>query len=291
MSKAEGGRRKAEGNGRLSCAALALRYFLASSFLLSPSALVWAAHPFITDDSGTQGAGNWQLELQAQRNRNDYTADAGAGPVNQERRLTLFSPVLTYGLLDTLDIALGLNHQRYRVTENGATTDEANGTSDSTLELKWRFYEEGNFSLAVKPGLSLPTGDENRGLGTGKISWGVNIIATYEMEPWTLLGNIAYFRPRFKLPQDEAGAQEQLWRVSGGATYALRGDVKLVGELGVRTNEARNDPFQPGRNGQFAMLGAIYSPTKKIDLDIGLRKGLNRAEADTVLLAGATFRW
>lgn len=264
---------------------------LASAFLLPPSALTWAAHPFLTDDGGTQGAGGWQLELHAQRNRHDASADTGAGPVRQQSRPTLFSPVLTYGLLDNLDIALGLNYLRFDTAENGIVTEDARGRSDTVLELKWRFYEKGDFSLAVKPGLTLPTGDENRGLGAGRASWGVNFIATQEVAPWTLLGNISYARPRFKLPQDEAAVRDSLWRVSGGAAYALSGNVKLVGEAGLRTNEARNDPFLPGRNGQFAMLGAIWSPTKKTDLDVGVRKGLNRAETDTVLLAGATFRW
>jgi len=34
-----------------------------------------AAHPYITDDTGTQGSGNWQLELMAERDRNARTAD------------------------------------------------------------------------------------------------------------------------------------------------------------------------------------------------------------------------
>ena len=279
-----------EGRNNSRCAAV-VALLVSSSLVTHHSSLSWAAHPFLTDDTGTQGAGNWQLELQAQRNRHDYTADAGAGPVRQERRQTLFTPVLTYGLLDDLDVALGLNYLRHRTVENGAVTDEASGVSDSSLELKWRFYEKDDFSLALKPGVSLPTGDESRGLGTGRASWSVGLIATHEAGPWTFLGNVAYARLRFKLPQDEAGAREDLWRVSGGATYSLDERVKLAGELGARTNEARDDPFQPGRHGQFAMLGAIYSPTKKIDFDIGLRKGLNRAETDTVLLAGATFRW
>ena len=250
-----------------------------------------AAHPFITDDTGTQGAGNWQLELLAQRNRLDRTADAGAGPVRQDRRATIINPVLTYGLLDNLDLAVGLNHLRYRVTEDGAVTDEASGMSDSALELKWRFYESGEFSLALKPGLSLPTGNENRGLGTGRTSWGASLIAAYEAGPWTFMGNVAYTRLRFSLLQDEAATREDLWRLSGGATWSVADGVRLVGELGIRTNEARDDPFQPGRNGQFAMLGAIYSPDKKVDLDVGVRRRLNRAEPDTVILIGATFRW
>src|SRR5262245_53647032 len=137
---------------------------LASSFIVPPSS-AWAAHPFITDDTGTQGAGNWQLELQGQENRHSHTANDGTGPVNQERRPRAFTTVLTYGLLDNLDIALGLNYLRTRVTENGIVVDDASGMSDSSLEMKWRFYEKDDFSLALKPALSLPTGDENRGLG------------------------------------------------------------------------------------------------------------------------------
>ena len=282
----EGGRRNAEGTRH---AKAVLCMVLASSFLLPPSSLVWAAHPFITDDAGTQGAGNWQLELMAQRD--DHGHAAADGPVQLRGRLTLFNPVLTYGLRDNLDIALGLNYLRHRDSDIGFATDSANGMADSSLELKWRFYDENGFTMALKPGVSLPTGDEIKGLGSGKSSWGVNFIGGYEAKPWSFMGNVAYFRTRFKLPQDVADNRSNLWRISAGAAYSMSEQLRFTGELGVRTNEARNDPFLPGRNAQFAMLGAIYSPTEKIDLDIGLRKGLNQAEADTVLLIGATFRW
>ena len=250
-----------------------------------------AAHPFITDDAATQGAGNWQLELLGSRERHDRIADVGDGPVQQRSKTTLFSPVIAYGLRQNLDVALGLNYAHYRVFENGALTSAASGASDSTLELKWRFHEEGSFSLALKPGVLLPTGDENRGLGTGRASWGVSLIADYEAEPWVWLANVAYARARFKLPQDQADHRSDLWRVSGGAEYILHKQLRLVGEVGMRTNPARNHAFLSGGSGQFAMLGMIYSPGEKIDFDVGLRKGLNRAEGDTTVLVGATFRW
>jgi hypothetical protein len=211
--------------------------------------------------------------------------------VQQQSRLTLLSPVLTYGVLDNLDVALGFNHLRYRDTQNGALVAEANGRSDTVLELKWRFYEKDDLSLALKPAVTLPTGDENRGLGTGRTSWGLDLIADHETGAWVWLANAAYARARFRLPADQAAYRSDLWRLSAGAEYIVREDFRLAGEFGVRTNEARNNPFLPGRNGQFAMLGVIWSPTKKIDFDAGLRKGLNRAETDTVVLAGATFRW
>jgi hypothetical protein len=265
----------------------ALQFVLVSSFILHPSSFGWAAHPFITDDAGTQGAGNWQLELMAQRDRHDATA----GGIRQSSRSTLINPVLTYGLFETIDVALGVNRERFRVTESGAPAVEASGWGDSSLEIKWRFYDADGLSFALKPGVSLPTGNESRGLGLGRTSWGLNLIADYDVKPWAWFANLAYFHARFANPQDAAGQRDDLWRVSGGTTYAVRDNLWLAAELGVRTNEARDDPFLPGRRAQYAMLGLIFSPAEKIDLDIGVRKGLNRAETDTVFLVGATFRW
>src|SRR5688572_20953281 len=112
--KDEGGREYKSVRRRAAVAAL--QFVLVSTFILHPSSFGWAAHPFITDDAGTQGAGNWQLELMGQRDRHE----AAAGGVQQSSRSTLFNPVLTYGLLDNLDIAFGLSRERFRVTENGA---------------------------------------------------------------------------------------------------------------------------------------------------------------------------
>lgn len=289
--KSEGERRKAKVQGRLRRITATLPFVATSAFCLLPSALGWAAHPFVTDDTGTQGVGNWQLELMAQRDRHSALGDAGAGPVQQRSRLTLFNPVLTYGISETVDVALGLNYLNNRTSENGIVVEDASGKGDSTLEVKWRFYDNDGVSLALKPGLSLSTGNEDKGLGTGRASWSVNLIGMIEPKPWAFFGNVAYGHPRYKLAQDAADNRDRLWRVSAGATLAVGGNVRLAGEAGVRTNEARNDPFLPGRHARFAMLGAIYSPTDKIDLDIGVRKGLNHAETDTVLLMGATLRW
>lgn len=272
-------------------AALGLRLLITSAVWVPPTAFVWAAHPLITDDTGTQGKGNWQLELQGDILRSDRTVDTGSGPVEQKRKSNAFVPVLSYGILDNLDIQFGLSHLRLRTTENGVVTEDESGMSDSTLEFKWRFLEAGPFSLAVKPGLLLPTGNEDKGLGTGSTSWGVAVLATYDADPWTFLGNVAYTKARFKLPQDAADNQSNLWRVSGGLSYAVAGDVRLVGEAGLRRNESKNDPFMPDKTSQFAMIGIIYSPSKNMDFDAGFRKNLNDAEFDNAYLVGATFRW
>jgi hypothetical protein len=265
--------------------------YLISSLIPHPSSHAWAAHPFITDDTGTQGKGNWQLELQYEYGRNDATADAGSGPVRQVSKASVFTTVLTYGLLENLDMALGLNYLNQRVIENGVSTEDSSGMADSTIELKWRFYEADGLSFALKPGVILPTGDENKGLGTGRTSWGIALLATYEAEPWMFLGNVAYSKIRYKLPQDAAENHSHLWRVSGGVSYAATGKLRLVGEGGLRRNEAKDDAFLPDGTSQFGMVGIIYSPTKNMDFDAGFRKNFNNAELDKTYLVGATFRW
>jgi len=271
-------------------AGAAFRGFVACGSLAT-AAGAFAAHPFVTDDAGTQGKGHWQLELIAEHTTNSATADLGAGIVRHESRESVFVPVLTYGLLDNLDIALGGAHVRGHAAEDGAPADETSGQGDSSLELKWRFYEADGLSLALKPGITLTTGDENKGLGTGKTSWGATLILAYEAGPWQLLANVAYQRANHALQADRDASRADLWRVSAGFGYALADEWRLVGEAGMRTNAARDDPFAPAATAQFAMIGVIYSPADRIDLDVGIRSGLNRAEPDTTFLAGATFRW
>lgn len=269
------------------CSRTVLNALLASSFILQPSSCGWAAHPFLTDDAGTQGKGNWQLELQGDFLRDERTA----GGIERKDKANSYTSVLSYGILENLDVQVGVSYVGTRTADNGMTVADESGMGDSTIELKWRFYENNGFSLGLKPTLLLPTGNEDKGLGTGKTSWGIALLATYEAEPWTFLGNVAYSHVRFKLPQDAEENRSDVWRVSGGASYALTGEVRLVGELGLRSNESKNDVFLPDSTSQFGMLGAIWSPTKKIDLDAGFRRTFNSGDARNAYLVGATFRW
>lgn len=68
-------------------------------------------------------------------------------------------PVFSYGITDNADFVLGIMYQYIRTIENETTTTE-DGISDISIELKWRFYEKEGISFALKPGITLPTGDE-----------------------------------------------------------------------------------------------------------------------------------
>jgi hypothetical protein len=252
---------------------------------------VGAEQPYVTDDTGTQGRGNWQLELTGKYIHHDRTAEVGGARIDQERKVSVVGPVLTYGVTDNIDAAIGAAYLRDRITENGVTVQDSEGAGDTIVEIKWRFYEQNGLSLAVRPGVGLPTGDEDKGLGTGAVSWGVNGILTYESGAWTWLANLAYTQAHFKSSQDADANRQHLWRLSGGLGYRLNEKLKLAAEAGIRTNPARDDPFLTGHNGHFVTLGVIYSPAEKIDLALGLRRSTNSDESDWMIPLGLTVRW
>ena len=250
-----------------------------------------AGPPYITDDTGTQGRGNWQLELVGEYIHHNRSAPVAGATVDQERTVTAFGPTLTYGVAENVDISLTPTYGRDRITENGTVVHDEQGLGDTVAEIKWRFYEQKGLSFAVKPALVLPTGDENKGLGTGSVSWGVNGIVTYDSGPWSWFANLVYAEANFKRPEDSQANHRHLWRLSGALSYRVREKLQLAAEVGIRTNPAKDDPFLPGNNGHFAMLGFIYSPSDKVDIALGFRKNVNQGEADSAFPLGVTFRW
>jgi hypothetical protein len=82
-------------------------------------------------------------------------------------------------------------------------------------------------------------------------------------------------------------ARKDLWSVSTALVWKIKPAVQLALDIGAYRNTDRSASQNPA----FAILGLIYSPHEKLDLDIGLRKGLNKAEVDHAAGAGITIRW
>lgn len=230
-------------------------------FLLSAAELQ-AAHPLITEDTGTQGAGGWQLELFGEEGEAQAT----------RARLDRHDAVLSYGLADTLDLQAGVPWVR----------QQSSGMGDATLDLKWRFFERGPLSLGLKPGISLATGDDGKGLGAGRVGWGTLLILSYDHGPWAFHAHAGYKRNRNTL-----GERDALTHVSGAIAGQAAPGVKLVIDVARVTSP---DPAvsQPER---YLVFGAIWSVTKDFDLDLGLKVGSGGAALDEALLLGMTVRW
>lgn len=242
-----------------------------------------ATHPLITDDTGTQGKGKFQVEMNGEMSRDKESP----GGVETKESGAEMAAAFSAGVLDSVDFVIGAPWLWSRVWENGVVVGDANGIGDVSLEIKWRFLEYKGLSLAVKPGITLPTGNENRGLGNGKASYGVTMIATQELDPFTFHVNASYTRNEFKLDADKDANRSDIWHGSIAAMYEVVKDLQLVANIGMESNVDRTSGTWPA----FILGGVVYSVTENLDLDCGVKGGLTSPEADIALLAGVAYRF
>jgi len=233
-----------------------------AAFLFASSA--HGAHPLNTEDTGTQGKGRWQLELNGERNRDRVGDDTVRG--------AQAAAVLSYGLAETLDLQAGVPW---------LDTGPQQGVSDAIAAVKWRFWEREALSFGLRAGASFPTGNEEKGLGNGRAAWAALLIGQYEGERWIFLSHLGYRRNRNTL-----GDRESLGEISGAVLYKATESLKLLVDATRTTNP---DPASNTALRQV-VAGAIYSVSKDLDLDVGLRDG-NDPAIDRALMLGVTLRW
>ena len=230
----------------------------------------FAAHPLISEDTGTQGAGKFELEL-----GNTWTRDGGD-------RAYEFGPQLSYGILPNLDGIVRPTWVALRSTDAGAT-NTAHGAGDTAVDFKLRFYEAGAVSLATRAGIGAPTGDAARGLGAGRATYHALAVASVDAAPLALHFNLGYTRAR-----GDASTRRDLFHASTAAVMTVgAGWQLLLYDIAVDTNPDRARSAAPG----VVRVGAIYTVRQGCDLDFGYQAPLNHVAPARVLLAGLTLRW
>lgn len=255
--------------------------FGALFLLLGGTAL--AAHPLVTDDTGTHAAGKYQLEMNGEAG---FDRQRHGGVVTKTTTQQV-AAILSAGVAETVDIVVGVPWQWNREKQDGSPVVAVNGGGDASLELKWRFFERPGFSLAAKPGITLPTGDARRGVGSGRVCGGVTLIATKEFAPLALHLNAAYLRNEFRREQDRQTGRRDSGHVSLAVQTEIVKNLQLAAEIGLESNGARSASVWP----IFVIGGVIYALNGTLDLDLGLKGGLNDPAPDVALLAGLSWHF
>ncbi|NTW53740.1 MAG: transporter [Chlorobaculum sp.] len=257
---------------------------LASALMLCSTPL-FATMPLVTEDTGTQGTGHGQIELGIDSARDE----ADDGGVSHKSTNGALSATLCYGLTDNIDLVAGMPWEWYTEKADGVKLTDGNGFGDLALQIKWRFYinEDTGFSFAVKPGLTLPTGNDSKGFGNGKVSGGVTLVATHKAKLTSMHFNIGYNRNEYRLESVSESSNKDIWRASIAAELNVTDKLRAVGDLGIETNPDRESDTDPA----YILGGLIYAVNDSADIDLGIRGGLNDAETDTTLLAGVTMRF
>lgn len=263
------------------------------SIFLFWTAPAFGAHPLFSDDTITQGKGKFQVETSYRYDHND---DDGVKTQTSQPQIQL-----TYGILDTLDAIVTVPYLFVQQTQQGSTTND-DGIGDITLALKWRFFgeKEKGLQFAIKPSLTLPTGNESAGLGNGqastgfayaynfdRMSYGATLIASYEREEWITSVNVGYQHNQYGLQSDQDAYRQDIWSAFLSGQYEIVEKVWLVGEVGVQRNPLATSDTAPA----FINGGVIYELTKSVDLDVGYRYGLNKPAVDYSISGAVTVRF
>jgi len=150
----------------------------------------------------------------------------------------------------------------------GSTSDRpstevfhARGAGDTAADLKWRFFQRDKLSLAVRAGVNAPTGDADRGLGSGKPTYHGLLVASIYLAPIALHTNIGYTRNRA-----DPTERRDLYHVSAAAVWTLNEAWRVpLAELAGDTNVDNTRSVWPA----VARAGAIYTVKKDLDIDVG----------------------
>lgn len=243
------------------------------SVLLAAAALITASagaalafHPLMTEDTGFLGGGTRQLETGL-----EYSDPGGGG---YSRSL---AGVFSYGVRGGLDIIVGVPWQ-----ELSGGGSAAAGPSDLSLEAKLRVTERAGWTFVLKPGFSLATGDEEKGLGAGKSGFWAYGVAGRTAGPWQFYLNAGYFHNG-----NNGGEKEAILKGSAAAVRELGGGFLLSADLGVETSAEQGSASHP----LHTVLGLVWSPSSFLDLDAGVKLGLNGGADRAGFLAGATLRF
>ena len=231
---------------------------------------VFGAHPLTSEDTGTPGAGRFELEL-----GNAWTRSGGD-------RTYEFGPQLSYGVLPNLDLIVRPSWVALRTAADDTTTS-ARGAGDTAVDVKWRFYEADALSLGIRAGTSVPTGDADRGLGAGRATYHALSAASVDAAPLMFHFNLGYTRAA-----GDALTRRDLFHASTAAV--IRGESGwqlLLYDIAVDSNPERGRSLPAGT----VRVGAIYTLREGYDIDFGYQARLNHAAPSTVLLAGLTARW
>ncbi len=253
------------------------RWVLAVLFFLVLATTAMAGHPLVTDDTGTQGKGSGQVELGLSVFWDKDKADEWTLLKSQGGEA---AASLAVGLTDTLDLVVGVPYAWFKMNENAFLLEHEDGLSDIAFDVKWRFFEKDDWSLALKPGLSVPSGDEDKGLGAGRAGYRLFFLGTKEFEPFAVHANLGYISNENKF-----GERLDLWHASIACEFEVLSGLKLMANLGAERNP------DPGSNNHpaFALGGISYAISERIALDAGVKYGLTSTEDDWTALTGLSM--
>jgi hypothetical protein len=206
-----------------------------------PVEMTVSAPPMVTDDTGTPGPGDWEIDL-------GIHSEFAAG----EHRTEFPTIDINYGAGERLQFNYAVPYVFVgQPSSDGTPGQSAHGFGDSLFGVKYRFYDnkDTGLSFAVGPQLEFRTPGGSKAISENATGFVLPVMMTKEYEHASISANVGV----------EASGGEQRYFASFGAGKRLTDHIALLAEIaGVDLNS-------PG--------------DKHILLNVGVRDKLNATQS------------
>ena len=250
MGRVEG---KGEGGSPITCA---IKHMFQSRIRrykeTEPVEMTVGSPPMQSDDTGTPGPGNWEINVAISGEL------AGA-----EHRIEAPLLDINYGIGEDVQLKFELPYVlQAQMADTGADdgdVERAHGVGDAILGLKYRFYDNktNGLSLALYPQIKFRTPGANRRVSAEKTTWIVPAILTREFEKFSITANAGV-----------EFADERRYFASIGAGLRATDRVALLAEIAGRNLNAHDEKILLLNVGLRSKLSESQSVSASIGHDI-----------------------
>ena len=234
---------------------------------LSVCVHLYAGTPFITDDPGFVGKGQWEIKFETLYERHrDAAPDVITAPLD-----------INYSVIDHLKLNLTLN-ERTIITPRGTTYS---GAGDIDFKFKYRFLDEDEKTwkpaLSIAPDVTIPSGDDKRGLGNGYYGFRVPVQFGKTIGKYSVFAETGY---QFQF--DRKASDTILY----GAGFQYQFTEKF--SAGIELNGFR--PFkQPDKHQLLSNLGLTYVISKRFQVQGSVGRSLRNDSVGGPKVLGQLF--
>jgi len=155
---------------------------------------------------------------------------------------------------------------------------ERSGFGDTSLVLKRRFGIDDDQAFGLEGSVTVPTGKNGIGFGSGKPDYAVNAIYSGDFGAWHTDVNLLAAR----LGQPDPGASRTLWLFAGSLSRQLDDRWAVVGEYADTRQSGAEDSRQ-------LLLAASYNLSKRMTLDAGAARSVRRGDSTWSAFTGLTW--
>jgi hypothetical protein len=234
-------------------------------FLLATTPLAWAGPPFLTDDPEPVDYRHNEFYIFSTLDKTSNGKDVQGPAIEYNRGI---HPEMMFHIVIPYASSL----------PKGSPTEH--GPGDTEIGLKYRFLDETQDSpqIGIFPLAELPTGDDDKGLGNGRVWYRLPLWIQKSWGPWTSYGGVGYA---------VNGAPGQRNYPFGG--WLLQRDfgssLTLGGEVFAHGADAKD-----GRSTTIANVGGYYNFTGDFSLLFSAGHSIH-GEKHTVGYLGLYWTW